>query len=134
MSCYMCIGDGTLEALCVSIPSFIYFQNKNNKFIMVFFKKYFQYILILVSTIGCTDKQTEFNDIMYVDNEDVLGKFDVSDLVESIVYIKFKEKEDSFVGGIYKLSRKYGPFILFDRFVTQKIFLFSSDGTFLKEM
>ncbi len=101
---------------------------------MVFLKKYFQYILILVSTIGCTDKQTEFNDIMYVDNEDVLGKFDVSDLVESIEFIELKEKEESFVGGIYKFFWQGGKFIVFDRFKAQKIFLFSSDGTFLKEI
>ncbi len=55
---------------------------------------------------------TKSGEEIYVDNKNIVEKYDISDFVEKIEFIELKDGKESTIGDIFKLFYEDGKFIV----------------------
>lgn len=98
-------------------------------------------LLIILTLISCSSS-FEADDKGYqpglvriaIDGKSVPDTVDISDIIESIKIVKIQEAEDGLFGEIEKLILTKDKYVIFDRYSSNQILLFTTDGKFFKNL
>jgi hypothetical protein len=89
-------------------------------------------ISILFVAVACKNEVIQNYKEIVIDNTKIADVEDISDVIDSVGITRLLETPGNYIGDVFKVYLSNGKYIIFDRIKTRKIYLFGSDGTFIK--
>lgn len=95
----------------------------------------YYFLLFFIGCISsCADKEVDIGQYeeIQIDNTKIEKIKDISEIVESITCIPLKDSGENMLGSIFKVHVVGDKYVVFDRFINNRISLFDSEGKFEK--
>lgn len=89
-------------------------------------------IFALCLTLACKNEASQSYKDILIDNTKITDVEDISNLIDSVSITQLLETPGNYIGDVFKVYLSNGKYIIFDRIKTRKIYLFDTDGRFIK--